>query len=407
MVKTSVKTFLWVVPSWPFPPEDGAAIARANLIKSLAEYGYIIDILVITNNTQSHYEVPPDVPIGTVYTIKTIPEKNKLIKPFYYLLMSFIHLWTPVVMLRFSQSNIASAINKILAKNDTWDVMVYDGLHIAAHQIHFGEYKKIKYPKKILYRAHNVESDIWYRMAEQEKNILKKIFLRSQAKRIERFEKSLIATADEVATVSSTDYLRLSQLVPLIKGNIVPISFDFTKPLTFPKSSEKIQIMFLGKLDWLPNKEGLIWFLTKVWPQVVALRSNIHLSVAGSGDSNWIHKYSELPRLTFLGKIESIEQLYLQSSLVIAPIFFGSGTRVKIIEACRFGRPCLSTTLGAEGIGLEDQTSYYCADNVDEWVRCLNSVQQSELNTVGINAFESAKQIFDHAVARDEFIKLL
>lgn len=407
MVTTRIKTFLWVVPTWPFPPEDGAAIARANLIKSLAEYGYGIDILVITNSTKTHYELPKDIPIGTIYSIKTTIEKNKFIKPFYFLLMSLIHYWTPVVMLRFSQNNIKKAVHKILMENHNWDAIVYDGLHIAAHQMFFGQYKRVNYPKVILYRAHNVESDIWYRMAEQQKNILKKFFLQTQANRVAKFEKSLIKTADAVATVSPIDYLKLKKLVPYFKSNVVPISFDFTKPLLFPKSKETIHIMFLGRLDWPPNKDGLIWFLNKVWHQVVRLRSDVHLSIAGSGNSNWMQKYSKLPHVTFLGKIQNIEQLYQKSCLLIVPVFYGSGTRVKIIEACSYGRPCLSTTVGAEGIGLEDQMSYYCADDAAGWVKCLSTMQLTELKTMGDNAFQFAKQVFDHAVARDEFIKLL
>lgn len=407
MPDTAIKSFLWVVPAWPFPPEDGASIARANLIKSLAEYGYEIDMLVISNAAQTQFEPPDDTPIGAVYAVKTATE-HRYLKPFYYLLMSVIHACTPVVMLRFSRTRVRSAVNRILAENHyKWDAIVYDGLHVAAHQMYCGDYQRSSAAKVIIYRAHNVESDIWYRMAEQQNNFLTRFFLRSQAKRIAKFEKSLIQTADRVAAVSTVDYLKLKQLEPHIQGRVIPISFAFTKPLIFPESHEKMTIMFLGKLDWPPNKEGLIWFLTKVWPKVVKVRSDMFLSIAGSGNSSWMSNYSNLPNLTFSGKIQNIQQLYQDSCLVIVPIFYGSGTRVKIIEACHYGRPCLSTTLGAEGVGLEDQNSYFCANDSDSWVSFLINAKPECLKKVGENAFQNAKHVFDHAVARDEFISLL
>lgn len=407
MVQTAIRTFLWVVPAWPFPPQDGAAVARANLIKNLVDYGYAIDILVISNTAQADFEIPEGPPIGRIYTVKT-PTENRYLKPFYYGLMSIINCYTPGVMLRFSSKSLRATVNTILAENgQKWDAIVYDGLHVAAHNIYRGEYKRIEHPAFIIYRAHNVESDIWYRMAEQQKNPLLRFFLQTQAKRVATFEKSLIREANCVATVSSVDFLKLQQREPRIKGGAVPISFAFNRPLLFPDANGKTHIMFLGKLDWLPNKDGLIWFLNRVWPKVMKARSDIYLTIAGSGNPDWMNRYSGLPNVIFAGKVQDIQQLYQASCLVIVPIFYGSGTRVKIIEACHYGRACLSTTIGAEGVGLLDQKSYYCADDVDSWVSCIINMKPERLKIMGENAFTTAKAVFDHGVARDEFIKLL
>lgn len=406
MITTAIKSFLWVLPAWPFPPGDGAAIARANLIASLLGCGYEIDILVQSNSMSSDFEIPENLPIGRVYSIKTNTE-NRLLKPLYYALMSLIDCYTPVVMRRFGGKTVRSAINTIFEENGRkWDAIVYDGLHIAAHQMHCGEYQRTALPV-VIYRAHNVESDIWFRMADQEKSWLKRLFLRIQAKRIAKFEKSLVRKADIVATVSSVDLLKLKKFEPQMQGGVVPIGFAFDKPLPFPEPAETVGIMFLGKLDWLPNKEGLSWFLKHVWPRVIQSRSDLHLTIAGSGDSGWMSDFTSLPRVNFLGKIKDIEQLYQESSLVIVPIFYGSGTRVKIIEACRYGRPCLSTALGAEGVGLEHPDSYYCADDLESWVSCLVHLEPELLKNMGNNAFDKAKSVFDHCLARDQFIKLL
>ena len=403
-----IKSILWIVPAWPFPPENGASVARANLIKNLALAGYNIDILVIGNVTNDKFEMPHDISLGQVYKIKTNDVENPLFRKCYFILMSLFSYQIPVVMLRFSKQKIRSQVNEIIVKNyNNWDAVVYDGLHPAAHRMRLGLYSRMSNIKKIIYREHNIESEIWFRMAEKQKNPLKKLFLTYQAKLIAQFEKSVIREADGVAAISNDDLGKLKQLETNTKISVVPISFDFIKPLEFPKLTEKIQILFLGSLDWPPNKDGLIWFLTKVWKKVMKARNDIYLSIAGSGKSDWVKSYTRIPNVCFLGKVREIESLYEQSCLVIAPIFYGSGTRVKIIEACNYGRPCISTTIGAEGIGLVNQKSYYCADNVEDWVDCLTNIQLDTLQVMGEQAFQNAKQFFAHTVAVEEFIKLL
>lgn len=400
-----IQTFLWVVPSWPFPPENGAAVARANLIKNIALQGYVIDILVISNDVKNSFEPPPNITLGTVYTIKTKEIKNLFLKKAYLFFMSLFNYQSPVIMLRFTKKNILSQFKKIINLK-VWDYIVYDGLHTAAPQMKLGRFK-IPSTTKLIYRAHNVESEIWSRMASLQKNPLKKYFLINQAKCITQFERSLIKSMDGVAAVSQVDLEKLKQLASNIKGRVVPISFDFHKPKAFPKSHKKIQIMFLGSLDWPPNKDGLIWFLSKVWKKVLYKRKDIHLSIAGSGNCDWLKLYTDLPNINFLGKIEHIENLYQESCLVIVPIFYGSGTRVKIIEACHYGRPCISTSIGADGTGLKHQKSYYCAESIEEWVEFLTNLELDSLKNLGVHAFHEGKQLFAHKIAVIEFLKLL
>src|ERR1035441_2729659 len=110
--------------------------------------------------------------------------------------------------------------------------------------------------------------------------------------------------------------------------------------------SGTVELLFVGRLDWLPTHAGLTWFLEKVWPAVIEKREDLTLKIAGVGDGRWLDRFRSLSRIEFLGKVADIQPLYEASALAIAPLFQGSGTRVKILEAARYGRAVLTTTLG-------------------------------------------------------------
>src|SRR5262249_39061624 len=152
-----------------------------------------------------------------------------------------------------------------------------------------------------------------------------------------------------------------------------------------------LTLLFLGRLDWPPNQEGLVWFLKEVWPEVVKGRTDLKLLIAGSGNSEFLKPFLSVDFLTFLGRVESVKELYRKVSLSLVPIFYGSGTRVKVIEACSYGRACLSTALGVEGTGLESGISYLRAETAQEWIEMLRSLRSENVETIGSSAHEALK----------------
>jgi glycosyltransferase involved in cell wall biosynthesis len=215
-----------------------------------------------------------------------------------------------------------------------------------------------------------------------------------QASQVAKFESSLASAAECVATVSAEDFALFKGVAPAVKGGVVPIGYEFTEP-TAIKPGPGAQIMFLGRMDWPPNREGLQWFLKEVWPAVTERRTDLTLAVAGSGDSAWLDEFRGLPRTKFLGRVASVEELYRESCLALVPVFYGSGTRVKAIEACRFGRPCLSTAVGVEGVGLDSTSSYFRGETAAEWISLLANLSTEKCEAFGRAAWASARAGFD------------
>ncbi|MFZ4700437.1 MAG: glycosyltransferase, partial [Candidatus Methylumidiphilus sp.] len=220
------------------------------------------------------------------------------------------------------------------------------------------------------------------------------------------FEKKICASCRVVFPVSSVDgdifkgMVKGTEIVALPIGIARPTG---TQPVEFTPGSPR-RILFVGRLDWPPNRDGLRWLLEKVWPMAILQAPDLELTIIGSGDGEWLKPCLQLPGVRFLGRVESVAPYYAQSLASIVPIFYGSGTRVKAIESSLHYRPCISTAIGVEGIGLESGVHYFQAETEDEWTDVLVSFRPEQAREFGLCAFELARANFDPRRIAEKFL---
>lgn len=404
-----MRNILWINPKWPLPAEDGARKATVDLLRSLTLLGENI-YLVSISAEQDVIEIDCLKSSLGVKEAFAIPRNGSSITSRLFSLIT--KPWLPLTVSPYATGEISLKINDIIQNRSKllpkkWDVIVYDGLHPAAHASKFGIFIRPETSAKLIYRAHNRETDIWKRKATATKNPIFSLLLAFQAVLVKRFEDSVVKGADATATVSAEDLNSFKNSIPNLNGAVVPIGFPFDSPPPFPVDTAKLQIMFLGRLDWLPNKQGLIWFLNEVWPTVIKQRKDLKLVIAGSGDSDWLTAFNAEQTFQFLGRVESLDELYKHSIISLVPIFYGSGTRVKAIEAAKYGRGCLSTALGVEGIGLNPTESYLQAETKEEWISALCQINLDQCKQLGSNAHALARQNFESLSCAKKFQNLL
>lgn len=386
-------TLLWIVPKWPLPPQDGARRATVNLVRALSKLGENIHLVALVNPHEVVDEALAKCELGVVrITTIFLPKSDRSVLR---LLKSFLlSPKRPLTFRRFSLKHLRQSMMDVI-KGSNASSIVFDGLHCAIPFAENGKFNLKENQKRIIYRAHNREADIWFRKAEHAKNLVLKRFLQFQSTQVARFEDSLAESADVVATVSEDDLKIFKKISSNINGVVVPIGYNFNNSPPF-KKSESIDILFIGLLDWRPNKEGLKWFLDNVWPMVSREREDLKLTIVGSGDGRWVETIvKDLKRVTFVGRVEDLQQVYLEAHLCLVPVFYGSGTRVKVIEACCYRRPCISTELGVEGTGLREGIEYLRCEDVDTWISALKEVTYEKLEQLGSSAHDRAKTVFD------------
>jgi glycosyltransferase involved in cell wall biosynthesis len=382
--------FLWITPKWPLPANDGARQATTQLVAALCAKGSLIDLLALVPEGEEVSESEAIETLGVrTATVVRRPRTGKRL----HLENLLRHPLRALTLSQYSTKELSKSLARAVSEPGT--VVVFDGLHTAAWFQELSEWPKVPF----VYRAHNVEADLWFRGASQKKGVTGRL-LDWQGRAVERFEAALCRASLGVLTVSDEDSRRFRKLAPAARFETLPIGMDAKPQRSVPTDGK--QVLFLGRLDWPPNRDGLKWFLDSVWPKVTR---PLALKIVGSGDGSWLAPYLEDSRIEFLGQVESVTPYYHAAIVSLVPIFYGSGTRVKAIESSLFATACLGTERGVEGIGLDPQHDYFRAETESEWVEALNTLQAETARQRGRNALECVAKRYDRSRVADRFLQ--
>lgn len=121
-----------------------------------------------------------------------------------------------------------------------------------------------------------------------------------------------------------------------------------------PDGREPLSVLFLGSFRHRPNLEALDWLIRRVMPELLSRAPAARLYVVGAGapDDHTLPDLGGAVRV--VGFVEDVREALARYSVFACPILSGSGVRVKLLEAFAAGIPCVSTTLGAEGLATDD-----------------------------------------------------
>jgi glycosyltransferase involved in cell wall biosynthesis len=108
--------------------------------------------------------------------------------------------------------------------------------------------------------------------------------------------------------------------------------------------------LVVGSMWYRPNAEGVQWLLSKVWPAVRLQQPQARLLIVGAVGKLVRDVWERVPGVQAPGFVEDLDQAYAQASVVVAPIFSGGGTNIKVLEAMAHGRPCLTTHFVCDGL---------------------------------------------------------
>jgi len=133
------------------------------------------------------------------------------------------------------------------------------------------------------------------------------------------------------------------------------------RPLAAPTNSS--QLLFLGSLGYAPNVDAVRHFSGDISPQLTDTAAN--LTVVGSNPSQAVRGLLTRSRIptALLGFVPDLEPVFRDSRMMVVPLRHGAGTRLKILEALAWGLPVVTTTIGAEGIGVVDGEHVLFADD--------------------------------------------
>ena len=352
---------LQLCKKFPYPLRDGESMAVTYLAKALQSIGCEITLLAM--NTSKHRVKVSDLESNLAHyrQVHHIEIDNE-VKP----LHAFLNLFSSdsYNISRFDNENFRARLKQLL-QSQKYDLVQLESLYLAPYIDIIRRYSDAK----IVLRAHNVEHEIWERMAANEVTALRRWYFEYSARKLKKYEIEQLQEIDYLLPISQVDQRKFQQLGYRGPSLTTPIGLDLARFEYEELTSDRPKsISFIGSLDWMPNIEGLNWFLEQVWPLIQTVFSDLELHIAGRNCPDWIQNL-DIPNLVVHGEVDDSARFLKDHAISVVPLLSGSGMRAKIIEAMALGRVVLTTTVGLEGIPAKDKKQVLIADSVDQFVR--------------------------------------
>jgi glycosyltransferase involved in cell wall biosynthesis len=173
--------------------------------------------------------------------------------------------------------------------------------------------------------------------------------LEAEARRYRRHVLAQVPRYAAAVTLSTDEARELRQAAP-IPVSVIPIGVDTTQLRPGPEPTGPPRLVFTGTLDYVPNVNGIRWFVQDVWPHVLGACPDAELDVVGRDPTPEVQALGRRPGVNVVGPVPSIAPYFDRAHAVVVPILEGTGVRVKIVEAMAAGRAIVTTSLGCEGL---------------------------------------------------------
>ncbi len=362
----------------PYPLKDGGAIAAYNMINGLKSSGNNVDVFSL--NTQKHYfplsDLPDTLTSNGKYYAVDIDTSIKVLD-------AFLNLFTKESynINRFYKKYVEDKLIEVLQAN-TYDLIQIEGLFMLPYIDAIKKHSNAK----VSFRAHNVETQIWSRLAESSKGI-KSRYLKLLSERIHQFEISEPNKVDCIIPITNEDAQFFKKHFPNKKIQVSPAGVDTSHFVSSDTKPELKSLFHLGALNWLPNQEAVRWLCTEIFQKLITKRNDFTIAVAGKHTPKEFYNYSN-SNIVILGEIDDAVQFMNSKLIMLVPLLSGSGMRLKIIEGMALGKAIISTSVGAEGIKYTHDHDIIIANTSDEFVHAIEELLDNpeKIKFIGENA---------------------
>ncbi len=224
----------------------------------------------------------------------------------------------------------------------------------------------------------------------------------AESRRFELLEVAALRKFDLVYVCSETDRATLANRCHSelrVLPNVVRLPVPAPAPLR-QSAGEPFRFLFIGTMGYYPNFDGYQWFCNEVLPILRRIApAPFIVEVAGSGSAGRLQAYESVH---LAGEVADVRPLFERAQATIVPLRAGGGTRIKILEAFAYGRPVISTTIGAEGIEATPDRHILLADSPDDFAaRCADLISQPELgNRLASNALLLVREAYSESALR-------
>jgi glycosyltransferase involved in cell wall biosynthesis len=260
------------------------------------------------------------------------------------------------------------------------DVAVFEGLGVAQYRDDIPDVPSVLY-------EHNVEHEVIGQLVaylrksplkrvggradETLRNLYLCIFGAREKGLVHSLETAALKKFDTVMTCSERDAYILKEEAPDVCPLTIPWGIEIPGKRWAPGERAVRNIVFVGSMAWEPNRDAITWFVSEIFPIVRRGPVKTRLVIAGSSMTGEIAGLDNGVDIIVKGFVEDISEVLLDADVFIAPVRFGSGVNVKVLEAMSYGVPVVTTPKGAEGTGGRHGEHFMVAQNEGEFASAI------------------------------------
>jgi len=300
---------------------------------------------------------------------------------------------------RFHSSHVEAFLEAHLMEN-YYELIVCESIYILPYLPILRKFSSAK----IVVRTHNVEHQIWHRLAATS-HFPKSIYLKKLAKDLKIAELQLLKQVDGILAISEDDKKVFEQLGIQTKTEVIAVSIHLPERRV---SNESIHFHHLGSMNWQPNIEAVAYLAQHLFPKIRSIIPTAELHLSGSFFPENL-KTNSKEGIFVHGFVEDRFKFIEEYGIQLVPLKSGSGVRIKLLESMAMGTPIVTTKIGAEGIETCNEITLLISENDTQFVEhALELYKNAELRRqIGDNARNLIAKNYSFERINERFIEFI
>lgn len=341
---------------FPYPPNTGKRIRSFNLLMRLAR-NHELHYLAYGDRDSESYAALAKNGMNPIAVKPQVPAKSGLL--FYFRLFLNLFSSRPYIVSSHYSTLFDQAVGSAVQELNP-DIIICEWTPYA---VFVEKYKNVK--RMVV--AHNVETRIWQRYFENEKQSAKRWYIGKQAVKLENFERAVFKYVDGVTAVSDIDADQIHSFNHHVPVEVVENGVDleyFNAPAGL---RDRNKLVFVGTMDWRPNQDCVQYFVKDILPLIHKERPEIEVIFVGRNAPPHIMALNKIKGVKVTGAVDDVRPYMEEGDVYIVPLRIGGGTRLKILDALAMRKAVVSTSVGAEGLDLQDGKHLLLADSPERF----------------------------------------
>jgi polysaccharide biosynthesis protein PslH len=374
----------------PYPPDSGPKVKTLNVLKYLAQEHEVTLVSFVRGNQSEEISE-----LGKLCkAVHTVPIKRSTVEDLLYIGESLLRR-QPFLMVRDDRPEMRTLVER-LASSEKFDAVHADQLNMAQYALRVpGVWRVLD--------THNALWLLYKRLWETMGIGPKKWLLGRDWRLLKRYEGEMLRLFDSVLAVSQEDKAALEEAAGGKTEIItIPITVDTEEIQPAIRKPGADRILHIGTMYWPPNVDGVMWFIEKIYPLIRERRPGTVFDVVGARPPKELVELSDKDSgINVTGYMVDPTPCLENAGVMVVPLRAGGGMRVKILNAMTEGLPIVTTSLGAEGIPVENGRHLLIADDPKEFaVAVLRLLEDRRMaNELGRQGRQFIQEKFDYRIA--------